>query len=84
MANCVHGRFLKSRDRIYARTLLDLDDLDDEKEIEKRYIEVEYPLVEDILGSQIIYNYWSLVYETVEECAKDLMAPEESQAMKQL
>jgi hypothetical protein len=80
----VHGRFLKSRDRIYARTLLDLDDLDDEKEIEKRYIEVEYPLVEDILGSQIIYNYWSLVYETVEECAKDLMAPEESQAMKQL
>jgi hypothetical protein len=65
-------------------TFPDLDDIDDEEEIEKRYKERKFPVLNDILGGHIIFKCWSLVYENVEECAKDFISLEESQAMESL
>ena len=54
----------------------DLDELDDEEEIEKRYVEKRFPILDDVLGGQIIQRCWSLVYRSASHCVKDLVALE--------
>ena len=57
----------------------DLDEIDDEEEIERRYIEGRFPVLDDVLAGQIIYKCWSLAYEKVDACVEDLIALEERQ-----
>ncbi|KAF2691934.1 hypothetical protein K458DRAFT_482592 [Lentithecium fluviatile CBS 122367] len=53
---------------------LDLDELDDEEEIEKRYTDGRFPALDRVLGEQIVYNCWSLAYSHVDACAEELRA----------
>lgn len=55
----------------------DLDELEDEEEIEKRYIKGRFPVLDDVLGGHIIYKCWSLAYEKVDACVEGLKALEE-------
>ena len=50
----------------------DLDELDDEEEIEKRYEGGQFPDLDDVLGGQIIQRCWSLAYRNVDSCVEDL------------
>lgn len=55
----------------------DLDELDDEEEIEKRYMEGQFPALDGVLGGNIVYQCWSLAYSHVDACAEDLRALED-------
>jgi len=55
----------------------DLDHLDDEIEIERRYTLGDFPTIEDVLGGKIILNCWKLQYDTADTCFKDLVSLEE-------
>ncbi|KAI9791930.1 MAG: hypothetical protein M1835_008166 [Candelina submexicana] len=54
----------------------DLNEFDDEEEIEKRYIEGRFPVVDNVLGGDVIYKCWSLAYEKVDTCVGELIALE--------
>ncbi|KUJ07329.1 serine/threonine protein kinase [Mollisia scopiformis] len=56
----------------------DLDGIDNEEEIERRYIKGQFPVLDDVLAGQIIYKCWSLAYNTVDTCVEDLIALEVS------
>jgi serine/threonine protein kinase len=56
----------------------ELDELDDEDEIEERYQDKRFPSVDSVVGGDIILRCWSLVYEQVNVCSKDLKTVENS------
>lgn len=57
--------------------LPELDELDDEEEIEKRYTEGQFPALDGVFGGHIIYKCWSLTYSEVNTCVKELRALED-------
>ncbi|KAI9822030.1 MAG: hypothetical protein M1832_003202 [Thelocarpon impressellum] len=62
----------------------DLDNVDDQEEIEKRYIAGQFPTVDGVLAGDVIRKCWTLAYQSVDECAEELKALEErSQAQSQ-
>ena len=56
---------------------LDENNDQDEAEIEKRYTEQNFPVLDHILGNNVIQKCWSLAYETSEACLEELAALEE-------
>lgn len=55
----------------------ELNELDDEEDIERRYMEGRFPALDDVMGEYIVYKCWSLAYREVNACAKELRALEE-------
>jgi serine/threonine protein kinase len=52
----------------------ELDELDDEEEIEKRYVDGRFPVLGEVLGGHIIQKCWSLAYKDVHACVEGLQA----------
>ncbi|KAF2254208.1 kinase-like protein [Trematosphaeria pertusa] len=55
----------------------ELDELDDEEEIEKRYADGRFPALDGVMGGHIIHKCWSLAYNQVNECVEELKALED-------
>lgn len=51
----------------------ELDGLDDEEEIERRYRIGEFPLTEDVLCGGIVHKCWTLQYASCKLCLDDLV-----------
>jgi serine/threonine protein kinase len=56
----------------------ELDELDDEEEIERRYIDGRFPALDGVLGGHVIYKCWSLACDHVDACVEELQALEDS------
>ncbi|KAH9859211.1 hypothetical protein J1614_012227 [Plenodomus biglobosus] len=56
----------------------ELNELDDESKIEERYRNKRFPSVDSVVGGNIISQCWSLVYDQVNVCIKDLKMVENS------
>lgn len=56
---------------------LDENNDEDEVEIEKRYTEQNFPILDGLLENRVIQKCWSLAYETSESCLEELAALEE-------
>lgn len=54
----------------------DLDPIEDEYEITRRFRHGEFPSLEEVLGGQIIHGCWTLAYKSVDECVEELKALE--------
>jgi serine/threonine protein kinase len=50
----------------------ELDELDDEEEIEKRYLNGQFPALHGIPGGHIIQKCWSVVYDHAHACVEEL------------
>ena len=46
----------------------ELNELDDEEDIERRYMEGRFPALDDVMGGYLVYKYWSLAYREVNIC----------------
>ncbi|KAF2002136.1 kinase-like protein [Amniculicola lignicola CBS 123094] len=55
----------------------ELDELDDEEEIEKRYLNGQFPALNGVLGGYVIQKCWSLVYDHVKACVEELQGLED-------
>jgi hypothetical protein len=51
-----------------------LDELDDEDEFEKRYMERRFPALDGVLGSELIRKCWSVAYTNAHTCVEELEA----------
>ena len=49
----------------------ELDNLDDEEEIERRYVNKEFPTLDGVIGGHIIYKCWSQEYGDAKECVEE-------------
>ena len=58
----------------------ELDELDDEEEIERRFRDGQFPSTKDILCGEIILKLWRLQYEQCELCLDELLAFEKADA----
>lgn len=56
----------------------ELNELDDECEIEKRYQDQRFPSTDSVVGGNIISQCWSLMYDEVNACINDLKTVQNS------